>query len=84
MNSKNTERLPRGIKGLSERIDGIGMKFGLWFEPEMIKFLLQIVVHHMGEINSFLIFQEKKLLIIFSIKWMQYYLIPKYLISSGT
>lgn len=36
MNSKNTERLPRGIKGLSERIDGIGMKFGLWFEPEMV------------------------------------------------
>lgn len=32
----NRSRLPRGIEGLSERIDGIGMKFGLWFEPEMV------------------------------------------------
>ena len=32
----NTERLPRGITGLAERIDGLGMKFGLWFEPEMV------------------------------------------------
>ena len=31
----NRERLPRGIKGLSERIEALGMKFGLWFEPEM-------------------------------------------------
>ena len=32
----NKERLPRGIKGLSERIEDMGMKFGLWFEPEMV------------------------------------------------
>ena len=32
----NQERLPRGIKGLSERIEDMGMKFGLWFEPEMV------------------------------------------------
>ncbi|KAK8837329.1 hypothetical protein M9Y10_036762 [Tritrichomonas musculus] len=32
----NKERLPKGITGLAERIDGIGMKFGLWFEPEMV------------------------------------------------
>lgn len=28
--------LPNGIKGLSERIEDLGMKFGLWFEPEMV------------------------------------------------
>ncbi|MDO4338960.1 MAG: alpha-galactosidase [Eubacteriales bacterium] len=32
----NTDRLPNGIKGLSERIEGLGMKFGLWFELEMV------------------------------------------------
>ncbi len=32
----NTERLARGITGLAERIDALGMKFGLWFEPEMV------------------------------------------------
>ncbi len=32
----NTDRLARGITGLAERIDALGMKFGLWFEPEMV------------------------------------------------
>lgn len=32
----NPDRLSRGITGLAERIDGLGMKFGLWFEPEMV------------------------------------------------
>jgi len=32
----NTNRLARGIPGLAERIDALGMKFGLWFEPEMV------------------------------------------------
>lgn len=32
----NTDRLPNGITGLSERIEALGMKFGLWFEPEMV------------------------------------------------
>ena len=32
----NKELLPNGIKGLSERIEALGLKFGLWFEPEMV------------------------------------------------
>lgn len=32
----NRERLKNGISGLSERIEELGMKFGLWFEPEMV------------------------------------------------
>lgn len=31
----NPEKLPDGIKHLSELIEKLGMKFGLWFEPEM-------------------------------------------------
>ena len=29
-------KLPNGIKGVAEKINAFGMKFGLWFEPEMI------------------------------------------------
>lgn len=32
----NPKRLPNGIQGLSERIEALGMQFGLWFEPEMV------------------------------------------------
>lgn len=32
----NMEKLPNGIRGLSEKITEMGMKFGLWFEPEMV------------------------------------------------
>jgi len=32
----NEEKLPSGLKYLSEKIRSKGMKFGLWFEPEMI------------------------------------------------
>ncbi|MDO4619379.1 MAG: alpha-galactosidase [Lachnospiraceae bacterium] len=30
------ELLPNGISGLSEKVTETGMKFGLWFEPEMV------------------------------------------------
>lgn len=32
----NTQKLPNGIEGLAEKIEALGMKFGLWFEPEMV------------------------------------------------
>ena len=32
----NTDKLPHGIIGLSRKIEDLGMKFGLWFEPEMV------------------------------------------------
>ena len=31
----NTDKLPNGIRGLSEKVEELGMKFGLWIEPEM-------------------------------------------------
>lgn len=33
---KNMQKLPNGIEGLAQKIEAIGMKFGLWFEPEMV------------------------------------------------
>jgi alpha-galactosidase len=32
----NTQKLPNGINGLADKINELGMKFGLWFEPEMV------------------------------------------------
>ncbi len=30
------EKFPSGLKGLSEKIHAMGLKFGLWLEPEMV------------------------------------------------
>lgn len=34
--SANLKRLPHGLKGLAQRVNDLGMMFGLWFEPEMV------------------------------------------------
>lgn len=32
----NYDKLPSGIDGLAKKVNDIGLKFGLWFEPEMV------------------------------------------------
>ena len=32
----NTKKLPKGLKGLAQDINDLGMNFGLWFEPECV------------------------------------------------
>jgi alpha-galactosidase len=32
----NAKKLPGGLAGLAEKINGMGMSFGLWFEPEAV------------------------------------------------
>ena len=32
----HTKKLPRGLKGLADDIRALGMRFGLWVEPEMV------------------------------------------------
>ena len=32
----NREKLPGGIKGVCDKVNAMGMMFGLWFEPEMV------------------------------------------------
>jgi alpha-galactosidase len=32
----NKRKLPNGITGLAKKINDLGLKFGLWFEPEMV------------------------------------------------
>ncbi len=32
----NRDKLPNGLDGLAKRVNDMGMKFGLWLEPEMV------------------------------------------------
>lgn len=32
----NRDKLPGGLDGLADKVNALGMKFGLWFEPEMV------------------------------------------------
>ena len=32
----NRRKLPSGLSGLAEKINAMGLRFGLWFEPEMV------------------------------------------------
>lgn len=32
----NKKKLPGGLKGICDRINGLGMSFGIWVEPEMV------------------------------------------------
>ncbi|MCR5640081.1 MAG: alpha-galactosidase [Lachnospiraceae bacterium] len=32
----NTKKLPNGLKGLADKINALGLSFGIWVEPEMI------------------------------------------------
>ena len=32
----NREKLPHGVKGLSKKINALGLDFGIWVEPEMV------------------------------------------------
>lgn len=34
--TENQKKLPDGLKGLSEKIEALGMSFGIWVEPEML------------------------------------------------
>jgi alpha-galactosidase len=33
---ESTKKIPGGLSSIGKKINGLGMKFGLWFEPEMI------------------------------------------------
>lgn len=42
----NLDKIPSGIKGLSKKINDIGLKFGIWIEPEMISEDSQLYEEH--------------------------------------
>ena len=56
----NRDKLPNGLGGLVKRINGLGMRFGLWLEPEMVSPDSELYrahpdwVLHCGERNRYL------------------------------
>ncbi|OON97639.1 MAG: alpha-galactosidase [Candidatus Epulonipiscioides saccharophilum] len=40
------KKLPHGIKGLAEKINRLGLSFGLWFEPEMVNEISNLYKEH--------------------------------------
>ena len=39
-------KLPNGIEGMCKRITNLGLKFGLWFEPEMVNEISELYQTH--------------------------------------
>ncbi|MBC2580448.1 alpha-galactosidase [Clostridium sp. DJ247] len=39
-------KLPNGITGLAKKIDALELKFGLWFEPEMVNKISELYKNH--------------------------------------
>ncbi|MGC8633614.1 MAG: alpha-galactosidase [Candidatus Limnocylindrales bacterium] len=42
----NRRKLPNGIDGLARRIEALGMRFGLWIEPEMVSRQSELFAAH--------------------------------------
>lgn len=42
----NLKKLKHGLTGLSKKIHGMGLKFGLWFEPEMVNPVSKLYEKH--------------------------------------
>jgi alpha-galactosidase len=42
----NRGKLPNGIEGLARKVEGLGMRFGLWIEPEMVSHRSQLFADH--------------------------------------
>ncbi|MEH7547896.1 alpha-galactosidase [Neobacillus vireti] len=40
------QKLPNGITGLAEKINELGLQFGLWFEPEMVSKISELYSNH--------------------------------------
>lgn len=43
---ENAKKLPNGVKGLAEKINAIGMEFGIWVEPEMVNVNSRLYQEH--------------------------------------
>lgn len=42
----DVRKLPGGIKGIADKITALGLKFGLWFEPEMVNIESELYRKH--------------------------------------
>lgn len=42
----NRKKIPSGLSGLAEKINSMGMDFGLWIEPEMVNYDKELYEKH--------------------------------------
>ena len=42
----NKKKLPNGLKGICDKINGLGMSFGIWVEPEMVNVKSELYRKH--------------------------------------
>ncbi len=42
----NEKKLPNGLKGLGDKLNAMGLKFGLWFEPEVFSTNTDLYAEH--------------------------------------
>lgn len=65
-------KLPNGVKGLAEKINALGMKFGIWIEPESVNRDSDLYRNHpdwvMGDLNRNISQSRNQLLLDFSKK----------------
>jgi alpha-galactosidase len=49
----NPQKFPQGLKGLIDHVNGLGMDFGLWVEPEMVNADSDLYRQHPGWVIHF-------------------------------
>ncbi len=68
----HTGKLPNGVKGLAEKINDLGMKFGIWIEPESVNRDSDLYRKHpdwvLGDLNRTISQSRNQLLLDFSKK----------------
>ncbi|XQY92552.1 alpha-galactosidase [Metabacillus sp. HB246100] len=78
---ENEKKLPNGLESLSEKLEEIGIKFGLWFEPEMVNPDSRLFEEHkdwiVGNPDEHLVFGRNQLVLDFSRKEVVDYLYEK-------
>lgn len=42
----NLKKLPHGLKGIADSVNSMGMKFGIWVEPEMVSVNSRLYLEH--------------------------------------
>lgn len=92
----NEEKLNGGLKHLVDEVNKLGLKFGIWFEPEMISPDSKLYEAHpdwaiqipgredlSAEISMYLILPEKKCAIMHMRAWRRSYAVQILSMSNG-
>ncbi|MCC3355319.1 alpha-galactosidase [Bacillus sp. REN16] len=78
---EDKEKLPNGLTSISQKVNELGMKFGLWFEPEMINPNSELFETHpdwiVGRPHEHLTFGRNQLVLDFSREEVVNYLYGK-------